>query len=105
MAGFIKGPLPDVPHVFGTAVYLTSEPSLVPSALFHNLKHYKVMHERTVFLHVVNEEVPRIDDQDRVTVTQPRASTTWMRASASARSPTCRRPWPWPARWASNWSR
>ena len=44
MAGFIKGPLPDVPHVFGTAVYLTSEPSLVPSALFHNLKHYKVMH-------------------------------------------------------------
>jgi len=70
MAGFIKGPLPDVPHVFGTAVYLTSEPSLVPSALFHNLKHYKVMHERTVFLHVVNEEVPRIDDQDRVTVTQ-----------------------------------
>jgi len=70
MAGFIQGPLPDVPHVFGTAVYLTSEPSLVPSALFHNLKHYKVMHERTVFLHVVNEEVPRIDDRDRVTVTR-----------------------------------
>ena len=70
MAGFIKGPLPDVPHVFGTAVYLTSEPSLVPSALFHNLKHYKVMHERTVFLHVVNEEVPRIDDRERVSVTR-----------------------------------
>ena len=70
MAGFIKGPLPDVPHVFGTAVYLTSEPSLVPSALFHNLKHYKVMHERTVFLHVVNEDIPRIDDEERVEVTQ-----------------------------------
>ena len=70
MAGFIKGPLPDVPHVFGTAVYLTSEPSLVPSALFHNLKHYKVMHERTVFLHVVNEDIPRIDDEERVDVTQ-----------------------------------
>ena len=69
MAGFIKGPLPDVPRVFGTAVYLTSEPSLVPSALFHNLKHYKVMHERTVFLHVINEDIPRIDDAERVAVT------------------------------------
>lgn len=70
MAGFIKGPLPDVPRVFGTAVYLTSEPTLVPSALFHNLKHYKVMHERTVFLHVVNEDIPRIDNDERVAVTQ-----------------------------------
>ena len=52
--GFVKGPPPDVPRVPGTAVYLTSEPSLVPSALFRNLKHCKVMHERTVFLHVVN---------------------------------------------------
>ena len=43
MEGFVKGPLPDVPHVSGTAVYLTSEPTLVPSALFHNLKHYKVI--------------------------------------------------------------
>ncbi|WP_374480187.1 potassium transporter Kup [Zoogloea sp.] len=70
MAGFVRGPLPDVPRVFGTAVYLTSEPSLVPSALFHNLKHYKVMHERIIFLHVVNEGIPRVDDAERVTVTQ-----------------------------------
>jgi len=69
MEGFVKGPPPDVPHVSGTAVYLTSEPTLVPSALFHNLKHYKVMHERTVFLHVVNEDVPRIEDGERVVVT------------------------------------
>jgi KUP system potassium uptake protein len=70
MAGFVRGPLPDVPRVFGTAVYLTSEPSLVPSALFHNLKHYKVMHERIIFLHVVNEGIPRVDDAERVAVTQ-----------------------------------
>jgi KUP system potassium uptake protein len=70
MAGFIKGPLPDVPRVFGTAVYLTSEPTLVPSALFHNLKHYKVMHERTIFLHVINEDIPHIDNNERVAVTQ-----------------------------------
>ena len=70
MAGFVRGPLPDVPRVFGTAVYLTSEPTLVPSALFHNLKHYKVMHERIIFLHVVNEGIPRVDDDERVAVTQ-----------------------------------
>ena len=70
MAGFIKGPLPDVPRVAGTAVYLLSDSDLVPSALFHNLKHYKVLHERIVFLHVANQDVPRIDDEDRVDVTQ-----------------------------------
>ena len=65
---FINGPAPDVPRVPGTAVYLTSDPTLVPSALFHNLKHFKVMHEQTVFLNVVNEEVPRIDPAARVTL-------------------------------------
>ena len=58
MTDFIGGPAPDVPLVSGTAVYLTSDPALVPSALFHNLKHFKVLHETTVFLHVVTDEVP-----------------------------------------------
>jgi KUP system potassium uptake protein len=62
---FLSGPQPDAPRVPGTAVYLTSDPAMVPSALFHNLKHYKVMHDRTVFLHVVTEDVPRIDPQNR----------------------------------------
>jgi len=62
---FLSGPQPDAPSVPGTAVYLTSDPAMVPSALFHNLKHYKVMHDRTVFLHVVTEDVPRVDPQNR----------------------------------------
>ena len=66
MPDFIGGPAPDVPRVAGTAVYLTSDPDLVPTALFHNLKHFKVMHERTLFLHVVNEDVPWIDDRERL---------------------------------------
>ncbi|MGQ0578567.1 MAG: potassium transporter Kup [Betaproteobacteria bacterium] len=65
VADFLSGPQPDAPRVSGTAVYLTSDPATVPSALFHNLKHYKVMHERTVFLHVVTEDVPRVDAQNR----------------------------------------
>ena len=67
---FLAGPQPNVPRVAGTAVYLTSDPTLVPSALFHNLKHFKVMHERTIFLNVVNEDVPRIDPSQRMQLSQ-----------------------------------
>ncbi|NMG43886.1 potassium transporter Kup [Aromatoleum toluvorans] len=69
MDGFVRGPHPEVPRVAGTAVYLTSDTSVVPSALFHNLKHYKVMHEQTVFLHVINEEIPYVADADRLHLT------------------------------------
>ncbi len=68
MQDFIDSPRPDVPHVFGTAVYLTSDPTIVPSALFHNLKHFKVMHEQTVFLHVLNDNAPYVRQEDRLTV-------------------------------------
>jgi len=68
MDDFLEGPPPDVPHVEGTAVYLTSDPTIVPSALFHNFKHYKVMHAQTVFLHVVNENNPYVGHADRVAV-------------------------------------
>jgi KUP system potassium uptake protein len=66
LADFLSAPQPDAPRVPGTAVYLTSDPAMVPSALFHNLKHYKVMHEMTVFLHVVTEDVPNVDPKNRI---------------------------------------
>jgi len=68
MDDFVGGGLGDVPRVPGTAVYLTSDPTLVPSALFHNLKHYKVMHQQIVFLHVINDVVPYVADAERVQV-------------------------------------
>ncbi len=70
MADFLDGPLPDVPLVEGTAVYLTSDTTIVPSALFHNLKHFKVMHEQTVFLHVLNDNAPYVSDADRLHLIQ-----------------------------------
>ncbi|NMG76450.1 potassium transporter Kup [Aromatoleum diolicum] len=76
MDGFLHGPHPDVPRVAGTAVYLTSDTTIVPSALFHNLKHYKVMHEQTVFLHVINEEIPYVSDVDHLRLT-PLAPDTY----------------------------
>ncbi len=69
MAAFVSSSHPDIPRVAGTAVYLTADPTMVPSALFHNLKHFKVLHERTLFLHVVTEDVPYIELAQRLKVT------------------------------------
>jgi KUP system potassium uptake protein len=68
MSAFIAGSQPDVPRVSGTAIYLTADPSIVPSALFHNLKHFKVLHEQTLFLHVVTADVPYIEPEQRLKV-------------------------------------
>ena len=67
--GFAGSMLKEVPRVSGTSVYLSSDPLLIPSALFHNLKHYHVLHERIVLLHVRTEEVPYINDAHRLAVT------------------------------------
>jgi KUP system potassium uptake protein len=70
MNAFISGTMPEVPRVPGTAVYLTADPSMVPSALFHNLKHFKVLHEQTLFLHIVTADVPYIKRKERMQVNQ-----------------------------------
>jgi KUP system potassium uptake protein len=58
----------DIPRVPGTAVYLSPDPASVPTALMHNLKHNKVLHQRMVFLTIVNEDVPRLSDFERTDV-------------------------------------
>src|ERR1019366_7219793 len=58
----------DIPRVPGTAVYLSPDPGSVPTALMHNLKHNKVLHQRIVFLTIGNEDVPRLSDQERTEV-------------------------------------
>jgi KUP system potassium uptake protein len=52
----------------GTAVFLTAEPGTAPTALLHNLKHNKVVHERNVILSVVTEGVPHVGAEERVEV-------------------------------------
>ena len=47
-------------RVPGTAIFLTSTPDAAPSALMHNLKHNKVLHERVVLMSVVTEATPRV---------------------------------------------
>lgn len=58
------------PHaVKGTAVFLTAEPEFAPTALLHNLKHNKVLHERNVILTIVTTDTPRVSDDERVAMT------------------------------------
>jgi len=58
------------PHIVkGTAVFLTSDPSFVPTALLHNLKHNKVLHEHNVILTIITTDTPRVADEERVRIT------------------------------------
>jgi KUP system potassium uptake protein len=57
------GPPQRVP---GTAIFMTGSASTVPSALLHNLKHNKVLHERVMFLTVVTHDVPVVPVEDRI---------------------------------------
>jgi KUP system potassium uptake protein len=66
---FLNGVRPDHPkRVPGTAVFLTARVDLVPNALLHSLKHFKVLHERVILLTMRTEDVPRIADDQRVDI-------------------------------------
>ncbi|ATR22307.1 potassium transporter Kup [Roseomonas sp. FDAARGOS_362] len=47
-------------RVPGIAIFMTGQADYVPNALLHNLKHNKVLHERIVFVTVLNEDVPQV---------------------------------------------
>jgi KUP system potassium uptake protein len=58
------------PHIVpGTAVFLTSDPDFAPTALMHNLKHNKILHEHNVIVTVITADTPRVAEEDRVTIT------------------------------------
>ena len=59
------------PHVVpGTAVFLTSDPEFAPTALLHNLKHNKILHDQNVILTIITSDTPRVTDEDRVRMSQ-----------------------------------
>ena len=68
-------------RVAGTAVFLTGDPDHAPSALMHNLKHNRVLHETNVILTVRTADTPTVDEADRL-VAAPLAGGFW-RVSAT----------------------
>jgi KUP system potassium uptake protein len=70
-------PLPDLirlleqrppTRVPNTAMFLCSDPDVVPTALLHNLKHNMVLHEQNVVMNVRTAPIPRVADADRVQI-------------------------------------
>jgi KUP system potassium uptake protein len=57
-------------RVAGAAVFLQTDPLYAPSALMHNLKHNRVLHDRLVFITAETTSEPRIENEDRVRVKQ-----------------------------------
>lgn len=55
-------------RVNGTAVFLTSDPYLAPSALMHNLKHNTVLHAQNIILTVNVATSPRYPDDQRIKI-------------------------------------
>jgi len=57
------------PHrVPGAAIFLTSDATMAPVALMHNLKHNKVLHEKNIVLTIETAETPRVSDDNRVRI-------------------------------------
>ena len=52
----------------GTAVFLTSDPDIAPSALMHNLKHNHVLHSQNFIVTVGVAPTPKVRDADRITM-------------------------------------
>jgi KUP system potassium uptake protein len=55
-------------RVAGTAVFMTANVTQVPTALLHNLKHNKVLHDRVVLMTVVTEDFPHVPDDQRLEI-------------------------------------
>jgi KUP system potassium uptake protein len=59
----------DTIRVPGTAVFLNIDINAVPHALVNNLEHNHVLHERALFVHVKNLDVPYVPRKERVEIT------------------------------------
>ena len=55
-------------RVAGTAVFMAARSGAVPTALLHNLKHNKVLHERVILAHVEVEDTPIVPKEQRIEV-------------------------------------
>ena len=65
---FTKSAHNSAARVSGTAIFMASTASGVPSALLHNIKHNKVLHERVVVLTVAIQDVPYVETGERVEI-------------------------------------
>nr|WP_229735697.1 potassium transporter Kup [Novosphingobium marinum] len=65
---FAKSAHSSATRVPGTAIFMSANAAGVPSALLHNIKHNKVLHERVVILTIDIQDVPAVDPSERFDV-------------------------------------
>lgn len=69
--GFVRSMRHSSVHIVpGTAFFLTPDPTVVPSALLHNLKHNRVLHDQNVLLTVESLRVPVARPEERASYEQ-----------------------------------
>ena len=54
------------PRVPGTAIFMVPNTKVVPQTLLHNLKHFRVLHERVVLMTVRTTSSPYVKDDERI---------------------------------------
>ena len=52
----------------GTAIFLTSDPTVAPVAMMHNLKHNKVLHDKNIIMTVHTSHRPRVRSDERIAI-------------------------------------
>ncbi|MDE1152544.1 MAG: potassium transporter Kup [Micavibrio sp.] len=52
--------------VSGTAIFLTNDVETRPTALFHSLKHFKVLHQHNVVLTIKTSSAPTVPDVEKI---------------------------------------
>jgi len=66
---FLKSIRPGHPErVPGTAIFMSANIAYVPTALLHNLKHNRVLHDRIVLMNVQTEDIPRVAEDQRIEI-------------------------------------
>jgi KUP system potassium uptake protein len=69
LGGFLDRLRPDhPPRVPGTGIFMAPNLDIVPTALLHNLKHNKVLHERVVLMKVTTSDIPHVPDEQRLEI-------------------------------------
>jgi KUP system potassium uptake protein len=67
---FAKSARNSTAKVPGTAIFMNSGSAGTPSALLHNIKHNKVLHERVVVLTVKIADVPYVEPEERFSISE-----------------------------------
>jgi KUP system potassium uptake protein len=66
--GFLDRLDPQLTRVPGTAVFLTGDAAVVPTALLHNIQHNQILHQQVVLMTVRTRDIPYVPEAQRIEV-------------------------------------